>query len=347
MFPNADVQLSEMRGRVIVEGQARTVSQANQILKIIESYSTSNVPGANIVNLLRVAGPQQVMLKVQIAELNRTAIREFGAEFLLNSNNSILQTLISPTATVFGILDSGRFTYSINALRDNGMLKILAEPTLVTLSGEEASFLAGGEFPVPIPQSGGAVGGITIEFKEFGVKLKFRPDIIDEKTIRLSVDPEVSTIDFSLGTTVLGTAVPGVNTRKAHTVVELEQGQTLAIAGLLQISVDAQTRRIPFMGDLPYIGPFFSNNSHERVEKELLVFITPYIVSGMSQDELPPLPGTEVEDPNDLEFYLLGRIEGRTGKPFRSTTNWDDPLGLAGLLKLESKYVHGPTGFSQ
>src|SRR5262249_3157028 len=138
----------------------------------------------------------------------------------------------------------------------------------------------------------------------------------------------------------------GLNTRKAQTTVEMRQGQTLAIAGLLQLQMDGNMDRIPGLGDLPILGPFFSNTTGERIEKELVVLVTPYLVEPMNKGQVPPTPGDEVKEPNDLEFYLFNRIEGKTGYDFRSTTQWDDPLHLVRLLKLEQKYVSGPVGFS-
>ena len=175
------------------------------------------------------------------------------------------------------------------------------------MHGHEARFLAGGEFPVPVPQSGagGGAATITIQYKKFGVQLVFVPYILDGGTIRLSVDPEVSSIDNTLGIVLSGTSVPALNTRSAHTVVELQEGQTLAIAGLMQLQLNGNTNRIPGLGDLPYIGPFFSNTTAQRVEKELVVLVTPYLVDSMNFDEISSLPGDEVYEPNDLEFYLL------------------------------------------
>jgi pilus assembly protein CpaC len=252
--------------------------------------------------------------------------------------------------TVFGIFQDANFEFTLNALRKNAFLKILAEPNLVALSGHHASFLAGGEFPVPIPQvsAGGVAPTITVRFREFGVRLNFVPFILDGEIIRLTVAPEVSQIDFTIAVTLVagGSPVPGLNTRKALTTVELRQGQTLAIAGLLQLSMDGTTTRIPGLGDLPILGPFFSNTTGSRTEKELIVLVTPYLVEPMNRDQVPPGPGDEVQEPNDLEFYFLNRIEGKTGIDFRSTTVWDDPLHIYRHLKLEKKYVHGPSGFS-
>ncbi|MCH7750649.1 MAG: hypothetical protein IH898_00625 [Planctomycetes bacterium] len=317
-----------------------------------------------------------MMLQVRIAELNRTALRKVGADILAidSSTGNIVGTQIGgaiieaaglggliggaeelagdigSSTTAFGIFPSGDWQILLNILRRNSVLNILAEPNLVALNGHHASFLAGGQFPIPVPQgSGGAANSVTIEFKDFGVHLDFVPYIQDDGIIRLQVDSEVSTIDFSIGTTLVagGDPVPGLNTRKTSTTVEIRQGQTLAIAGLLNVELDAQTARIPGLGDLPYIGPFFSNTSHERVEKELIVLVTPLLVSPMDSCEVGPLPGSEIKDPNDKEFYLLNRIEGRTGRHHRSTTSWDNPLGLVECLELQNRCTCGPVGFSE
>jgi pilus assembly protein CpaC len=345
----------------------------------------TNVRGTvpQVINLLRVAGSQQVLLKVRIAELNRTAMRRIGADLggVAGSSASIVGSQIGAPVTfqgqvgqqgslitgnqlfgfsrlsqntnntIFGIFQQAGFEFSLNALRENGLLKILAEPNLVALNGQTASFLAGGEFPVPVPQvaAGGVAPTITVRFREFGVRLGFVPYILDGDVIRLTVAPEVSNIDFTIAVTLVqgGTPVPGLNTRKAQTTVELREGQTLAIAGLLQLTLNGDTARIPGLGDLPILGPFFSNTTSQRIEKELVVLVTPYLVEPMAAGQVPPTPGDEVKGPNDLELYLLNRIEGRTGTDFRATTEWDDPLGLRYHLKLERKYINGPVGFSE
>ncbi len=354
-------------------------------LQIVGQPST---PG--IINLLRVPTSQQVMLKVRVAELNRTALRNIGANFLgvdpstgaivgsqianpvtaVGGIGSIQGGVVTPGrrlngaavsgispigtrggTTVFGIFQDADFQFQLNALRRNNMLKMLAEPNLVAMSGFQASFLAGGEFPVPVPQvsAAGVAPTITVRFKEFGVRLGFVPYVIDQDIIRLTVVPEVSQIDFSIAATLVqgGSPVPGLNTRRALTTVELKEGQTLAIAGLLQVTLDGNTDRIPGLGDLPIIGPLFSNTSGQRVEKELIVLVTPYLVEGMNKDQVPPTPGDEVKEPNDLEFFFLNRIEARTGRDFRSTTRWDDVFNLRYHLNLEKKYINCPAGFSE
>jgi pilus assembly protein CpaC len=319
----------------------------------------AKIAGPRIINLLRVPGVQQVMLKVQVAELNRTGMREIGADiFVKNADNrlgtqiggalvSLSGLALGTDSTFFGIFDGGDFQFVLNALRVNQLATVLAEPTLVAMTGHEASFLAGGEFPVPVPQSSGfGSTNTTIEYKEYGVLLNFLPFIQDDDVIRLTVTPEVSNIDDSVATTLVvgGDPVPGLFTRRVSTTVEMRQGQTLAMAGLLQVDLDAQTQRIPFLGDLPYIGPFFQNTSHERKEKELLVMVTPYLVSPMNHDEVPPLPGADIKEPTDCEFYFNGRIEGLTTEPFQTTTAWKNLQ--VHMLHLDEKNVCGPVGFS-
>jgi pilus assembly protein CpaC len=322
-----------------------------------------------LINLLTVPGSQQVMLNVRIAELNRTAMRRIGADIVSNfgsggvfntrmSGASAMSDATSAASTLFrlnpsggttavAIVPGGGFDLALTALRQNSVVSILAEPNLIAYSGQQASFLAGGEFPVPIPQNTGAgVSNVGLQYKEYGVKLNFTPVVLTEETIRLRVSPEASTLDTSTGTAIGGTAVPGINTRRVDTTVELGQGQTLVLAGLLSVSLDAQTSRIPGLGDLPYLGPLFSNTSHQRVEKELLVLVTPYLVRPLNPEQLPTLPGCEIQEPNDLEFFFLNRIEGRTGRPHRSTTAWDDPWNLRHTLRFESQHLCGPVGFS-
>ena len=328
---------------------------------------------AQVINMIRVPGSQQVMLQVRIAELNRTALREVGHDLgYANSEGTILGTKIGGAAvdalsilgggvsgsavsgtsintTAFGIFPDANFEVMLRLLRQNSLLRVLAEPNLIALSGHRANFLAGGEFPVPVPQSSaGSFGTTTVEFREFGVRLEFVPYVLDDGVIRLAVVPEVSSIDFSLGTTLVsgGSPVPGLNTRRAATTVELREGQTLAIAGLLEIELAGNTGRIPGLGDLPYIGPFFSNNSHRSVEKELLVLVSPHLVEPLARGQTVPLPGQCIMEPNDKEFFLLNRIEGRTGRPHRSTVEYE-PVMKKLLMDYESACIEGPCGYSR
>jgi pilus assembly protein CpaC len=434
IFPDALIRLGQIREHLVVEGQARSNAQVDQILDAIEAYlasaqlsrSTTSTSGdvqlsaasrgqaaeqppaekppadetagegtgpneaaepgqpgdeepgvayeegdrpntsatfaaPRIINLLTVPGVKQVMLKVQIAELNRTALRQIGTDLFAEVGNNQLASfagafggagegvLTGSAGTLIGIFDSGNFTMIMRALRSNNVATILAEPNLVTLDGHEASFLSGGQFPVPVAQQGGGAGNNSVEFKDFGVQLGFVPYILDEGVIRLHVEPEVSNVSEDLAVSLIagGSPVPGLRSRNAATTVELRQGQTLAIAGLLSREVGGSTTRIPLLGDLPYVGPLFASTSHEVVEQELLVAVTPYLVSPMSAGECLNLPGQEILEPNDLELYLLNRIEGRTGYPHRSTTQWDNPFHRQTQMQVEQQYFLGPIGLSE
>jgi pilus assembly protein CpaC len=409
LYPDACLNVTMAGAHVVVEGEARNTLQVRNILATIKAlmgddfereiartvaqvgtvYGGGGLRGpaespsesslSRIINLIHVVGTQQVLLKVRVAELNRTAIRNIGADFLafdkssplaigtslgnatisgsgiLSGNNFNVNGIgasVAGTTTTFGIFSKADFEVFFNALRRNQLLKILAEPNLVAMNGQRANFLAGGQFFVPTPQTsvGGVAGGVTATPVDFGVRLDFLAHIIDGDLIRLTVDPEVSQPDFTVAVSLVpgGSPVPGLNKRSAHTTVELRQGQTLAIAGLMSVTLDGTTNRIPGLGDLPILGPFFSNTTGGRTEKELIVLVTPYLVEPMNPDQVPPSPGDEVKEPNDLEFYFLNRIEGRTGVDFRSTTHYDDAAYVTRcLLRLHEHNVRGPNGYCE
>jgi len=397
LYPDASVTVEPVGKNLLLKGEARSIAQVRQIVDTAKSFAGISIyssggggaeltllPGGvgvesqredRIINMIRVVGSQQVLLKVRVAELNRTAMRQIGADLLAFDRNgatavgtslgnstitgtgafdlvSASGATIPGTTTAFGIFDRGRFETFLSALRSNNLLKILAEPNLVALNGQRANFLAGGQFFVPTAQTaiGGVAGGVTAQPVDFGVRLDFLPHILDGDVIRLTVDPEVSQPDFTVATTLVagGSPVPGLNKRSAHTTVELRQGQTLAIAGLMSLTLDGTTKRIPGLGDLPILGPFFSNTTGSRTEKELIVLVTPYLVEPMNADQVPPTPGDEVKEPNDLEFYLLNRIEGRTGVDFRSTVQYDDATHMVRcLLRLHEEKVRGPKGYCE
>ena len=326
--------------------------------------------GAKVINLLKVPGVQQVMLEVKIAELNRTAARQMGADILYTDSGVTIGTNVAgglqnamsmlgigggggdgagaTSGSVFGIFPGANFAIMLKLLRRNGVVTILAEPNIVALHGHQASFLAGGQYPVPSVQRGGGAGNTTVQYRSYGVMLDFVPYIMEDETIRLSVAPSVSSIDEGLATTLVpgGDPIPATTNRSVSTTVELREGQTLAIAGLLSVEMDGTTSRIPGLGDLPYIGSLFSNTTHQRVEKELLILVTPWLVRPMDESQVPPLPGDDITEPDDHELYLLQRIEGRTGRDHQSTRNWDDPLGFRGRMISDRRHVHGPVGFS-
>ena len=205
----------------------------------------------------------------------------------------------------------------IRALKENNYVRILAEPNLVAISGEEATFLVGGEFPVPIVQgtSVGVGSSISVEYKEVGVRLRFRPEVLGQNRVRLQVAPEVSQLSELYGTSVQGANVPGVATRRSSTVVELRSGQTFAMAGLLENKTDARNSSIPLLGDLPFIGPLFRSVRYQENQTELVVLVTAELVEPMDSLGTEPLPGFLHERPNDWQFFVDGRIEGTVIAP--------------------------------
>jgi pilus assembly protein CpaC len=250
---------------------------------------------------------------------------------------------------LFGVFNSGHFSLFINALRSNAMAKILAEPNLMALDGQPARFLSGGLFPFPAPQSSSIPGGtavVTVQMYQFGTSLNFIPQILSNDVIRLDVEPSISQLNKAEGTTVNGGAAPAIDMRSARTVVELREGQTLAIAGLIQLLTTATTVRIPGLGDLPLVGPWFSANNIQTIEEETIILVTPELVAPLDKQEVTEAPGDRIYQPNDAEFYLLGRMEGKLGREFRAPIADQDPLGLMKHFQSEQQWVMGPHGYA-
>jgi pilus assembly protein CpaC len=250
---------------------------------------------------------------------------------------------------LFGVFDAGHFSLFVDALRSNELAKILAEPNLMALDGQPARFLVGGLFPFPVPQSSSSPGGtavVTVQFQRFGTILTFLPQILANDVIRLDVEPVISQLDYANGTTVGGGQVPSIDERSARTVVELREGQTLAIAGLLQTTTNASTIRVPGLGDLPIVGSWFSANTIKTVETETIILVTPELVSPLDKKDVTETPGDRVYQPTDPEFYLLGRIEGKLGREFRATKGEQDPLNLMKHFQSEQQWVIGPHGYA-
>ena len=206
----------------------------------------------------------------------------------------------------------------------------------MALSGEEASFLAGGEFPIPVTQSAGGGGGgnaISIQYREYGIRVSFRPVVLGDGTINLHVAPEVSELSAVGAVIIQGSTIPTLVTRKAETTLELDSGQTFAMAGLIHNKVEAINSRIPGLGDLPILGPLFRSVRYQKNETELVVLVTASLVEPMSLATAPPLPGLLHEDPNDWELYIEGRIEGK--KPAKIDSDdakWLRQMGLDQLM---------------
>jgi len=213
----------------------------------------------------------------------------------------------------------------VDALQADGLAKVLAEPTLIALSGESASFLAGGEFPIPVPDE----DGIGIEYKEFGVALNFTPIVLSENKINMRVRPEVSELDYSSAVTLSGYVVPGLTTRKAETVIELADGQSFAIAGLLRESTRDAISKYPLLGDIPILGALFRSRNFQKAETELVIIATPHLVKPLDASR-QALPTDFYNEPDDVDIFLLGNMEGRGDKK---------PKGIQGELDGDFGYA--------
>lgn len=265
--------------------------------------------------MMEVPGEQQIIVHVKIAQLDRTQTRKLGIDFQnigTASNNaaSKITGAINPitgTANLSGIFESGAVNLLINWLAENGTAKIVANPSITVMNGTTGSFIAGGEFAVPTVVGIGGASGTTTTFRGFGTSLIVTPTIIDKDLIRLRIVPEFSAINT--GNTSGG--VPGLDTRRVTSVVQLREGQTIALAGLFSHQSSVGVTRMPFLGELPYIGPKLFNAKNATMgETELLFLVTPEIVRPMEQDEVPPVPGFYVTHPNDYELYHYAMTEG-------------------------------------
>jgi pilus assembly protein CpaC len=322
LFPGEDLHVTVNDEAIILSGRASSNAVALRVAEIAEATSSK----AKIVNLLELPGgssSQQVLLQVRFAEVSRTALLELGVS-LFTSPTGIGNTIGRVTTEQFsapsysGInytkvnsnfgssvtSSSGQFTFGdflniflfsekydvgamIQALQTKGLIQSLAEPNLIAYNGQEASFLAGGEIPIPVVQ--GISNAVTIQWKEYGIRLNFKPTIAGD-TIRLKVKPEVSTLDYNNGLSLSGFRIPALSTRRAETDVELRDGQSFAVAGLLSNLSQDDFQAIPAISKLPIIGYLFKSKSEQAQRTELMVLITPQLVRPLNPDEVPPLP---------------------------------------------------------
>lgn len=317
-FPDHPIEVVAMGGSVGLRGRVPTLTIAEQAVAMAQPY------GENVLNFLEIAGGQQVMLQVRFLEVSRAAVSALGVDLTgtLAGSDATVGVTSSPAPVAnpaIALLTSGSFgDFSfealLEALKRNNLARTLAEPNLIAISGQEASFLAGGEFPVPVPQAAGAGGGstITIEYKEFGVRLRFVPIVLGDGRIRLKCAPEVSDLDFVNAVSVPGTGgtVPGLKTRKVDTTIELHEGQSFAIAGLLNHKIEATKSRTPLLGDLPVLGTLFRSVRYERNETELVVLVTPRLVEPLNPGQVPPLPGEHWRHPRGIDLMLNGDLGG-------------------------------------
>ncbi len=310
-LPGADITVSSVNGQIVLDGVVPDASTMAIALKIARKFAPE------VLNSMSVGGTQQVLLEVRFVEASRSAEKALGVEWEAITDNITLQTGLPglpnnavPFGSLLGrILSSGvDADVLIKALEDRGVARRLAEPNLIALSGETASFLAGGEFPFPVQADSGT---ITIEFKKFGVGLDFTPVVLGDGLINLKVEPEVSQIDTNTTIETAGVTVPSLIVRRMSTTVELRDGQSFAIAGLLQSMSRTTKEQLPWLGQVPALGALFRSAAYQREETDLVVIITPHLVQ-------PARPGQRLRTPldqtlpgNDVDYFVNGRSEVR------------------------------------
>ncbi|HJQ35452.1 MAG TPA: type II and III secretion system protein family protein [Pyrinomonadaceae bacterium] len=344
LFPKEDIRLSQANGSVVISGTVANSKTSQDVEAVVKAA------GFNAVNMLQspVKEAAQVQLQVRVAEVSRSRLRELGATYAYESRpgvggvigsgggpftvgridqGSIFGTTLGSALNLFVM---GGNTYNwLHALKTQGAIRSLAEPNLIAMDGQQASFLAGGEYPVPIVQNTGDKAFVTIMFKEYGVRLNFKPTIIDEDHIRLELEPEVSSIDFANGVKFDGFLIPALKTRRAKTGVELRDGQSFALAGLLDNNEVRSISKIPVIGDIPILGTLFNSKSFQKSETELMFIVTAQLVKPVRPDDLPNMRGVDgLKNGSPLGVEPKGEgIQGEHGFSTGSgaTSNTDAP----------------------
>ena len=338
LFPKDDIRLSQANGSVVISGSVTDPRTAAQVDSVVQAagFKTVNMLASPVKNMA------QVQLQVRVAEVNRTKLKDYATSFTaippggtagyINSGNgpsalgntstspteTILESVLSPALNLFVFNRTINTAAMLRLLRTQGAFRELAEPNLIAMDGQQASFLAGGEFPVPVVQNGGATGAglaMTVVFKEYGVRLNFKPTILDEDHIQLELEPEVSTIDFANGVKFNGFVIPGLKTRRAKTGIELRDGQSFALAGLLDNSETKSFSHIPVVSEIPVIGNLFKSKSFQKNETELMFIVTAVLVKPVNRDDLPLMKGIDgLKGGSPLGLEPKGEeIQGRTG----------------------------------
>lgn len=378
LMPGEKIGAQISNDAIVLTGTASSGPIVDRAVQLASTYAGAE----KVVNMLSLGASQQVMLEVRFSEVNRAASKQLGFNHTWMGNKSYgsIGTLAkdsvvatseagSPVIKIDGLTDAfGVGTLSttigslnifsaLDALESKGLVKTLAEPTLVALSGETASFLAGGEFPIPVLQSNGNINGsgsnsagITIEFKPFGVSLAFTPTVLADGVISLIVAPEVSSIDPTSSVTVGGLTIPGLQTRRAKTVVELRDGQSFAVAGLLRNDFRDTVRQFPILGSLPIIGTLFRSTGFEKQQTELVIIVTPRLVKPIQNVAEVRLPTDRVGDPHELDLFLMGRTDKAVGiNPLDPNAKTPGPPKVpakpAGDKGKKQGGFSGPTGY--
>ncbi|WP_120633463.1 type II and III secretion system protein family protein [Ruegeria sp. EL01] len=323
ILPAEQVEVRTANDGIVLSGTVSSAAKLARALELAERYAPERVS-----NLMSVGGVQQVMLKVRFAEMQRTVAKSLTASLGVNSggvdggintlnnrgalagafNSQIPVSQANTGAILFGFgVGSTQVRLLLEALENKGLARSLAEPNLSALSGQEASFLAGGEVPIPVPQDDGVV---AIEYKAFGVEIDFIPRVVDGDLINLELGTAVSSIDNNSNFTINGDTVPSFITRRAKTTIELRDGESFAIAGLLQDNFADASNQVPWLGDVPILGALFRSSNYQRAQSELIVIITAHLVSP-TRGEALALPTDRVKPPSEFDLFVNGRV-GRT-----------------------------------
>jgi len=353
-FPNLNVQATTSQGSLLVAGQVPTSADADAIVQAVTPFLTDKEV---LINRLTVDRPLQVQLRVRITEVDRNVTQQLGINWqalgssgnwlgglfsgraiqnltqpIVNGNGGISYPINLPSNNAFSFLAGFKTGNTdiralIDALNQEGLLTVLAEPNLVAMSGQTASFLAGGEFPIPVSQTNGA---ISVEFKQFGVKLDFTPTVLNERRISLKVRPEVSQIDPTASVTTGGVTVPGLSVRRADTTVELASGQSFAIGGLLQSNTTDIVSQVPGIGSIPVLGKLFSSSNYQNNKTELVIMVTPYLVEPTDSAKLRSPLDSLISPSSDVEYSF----QRRAGQSNAAQPSASEPrlVGAAGYV---------------
>lgn len=322
LVPDQKIDARLSNGYVVLTGLVNDPGAADRAAQLAKAFA-----GEKVINMISVGSSQQVMLEVKFVEVDRQMGEQLGVSGLgsslggsfsgaLGSGSSLRNGVLSTGAIAdrFGIFSKAfrigntQITGVLDAMETRGLAKTLAEPTLIALSGEKASFLAGGEFPIPVSQSsggGGVANNITIQFKAFGVSLAFTPTVLGDKVISMIIEPEVSSIDPTASVSVNGLVVPGLQTRRASTTVELRDGESFAIAGLIRRDFQTTVKQLPLLGSIPILGALFRSSSFKKGETELLIVVTPRLVQPLRPDQVR-LPTDRIADPKPIDVLIDG-----------------------------------------
>jgi len=351
-FPDATLRVRPLAKSVYITGYVPRPEMVHEITTLAKDYHKEVISG------IVVGGVQQVALHVKVMEVSRTKLRQLGLDWQFLGEDVVITqgagSLFAQAGTpagsggdtirfaVFG--DASAFLGYLQALRSQELIKILSEPTLVTMTGRPATFLSGGSFPIIVPSG---LGNFTVQWRTYGTQVDFVPLVLGDGTIRLDVRGSVSELDPSRGAELAGTKVPGVTERNVDTSVELQAGQSLALAGLIQNRVEATNRGVPGLADVPVVGRFFSRVEEKSNEVELLVIVTPELIAPLNPHEVPPCgPGQLTTSPSDKELYAYGYLEVPACGPSLAPGACAGPLPMGGEpgLPPDGMMLMGPAG---